>query len=570
MRQRFVFPLILIFGLILYFPILGTGSFILDDGNGLAQARSLINTPLRDLFFGGGTYYRPVLMLTFLADIILWDGHPGVMHLVNVLLHVFNSFLVYLNVKIFYPVKTGKVHTLSLSAAILFLVHPINTESINWISGRTDPLAAFFALIATYFVLSSIQETNRSRLWFASLFIILGSMSKEVAFFCFPAFILFLLLYKPDRLHPADLISWTWRFTASVPFLFGGFIYFFLRSASFKHVDQGVSIVTDVEAYRLPVSVVKQFITDFGFYIKKLLVPQPLTLAIDSVHPNYFWLGIITILLFILVVFMRNRLMGIALLISFTIFPALLNALLTIAWTPYAERYLYLPCAFLCIGVALPLTFKNQNTRMLQKALLIILICIFLPTTVSRNWLWARPLDLTLLTHQQTPGNPTTWSMYAVMLANQEHYNEAREEFNKVLLKHPDHLFTHESLASMEMYVDDPDGARTALERFFNKELEPDTKILQVMLESNQERLKMAKNVKAYHQIRTELIDTQLSFYAIDNMHERLLEVAELAILNNNFETAEENLKRLRERENVPTDLYTEATARLKKLTQKD
>ncbi len=570
MRQRFAFPLILIFGLILYFPILGTGTFILDDGDGLAQARSLINTPLRDLFFGGGTYYRPVLMLTYLADIILWDGHPGVMHLVNVLLHVFNSFLVYLNVSIFYPLKTGKIHTLSLSAAVLFLVHPINTESINWISGRTDPLAAFFALIATYFVLSSIQNTSRPHLWVASLFIILGSMSKEVAFFCFPAFILFLLLYKPGRTHPAYFISWTWRFTAIVPFLCGGFIYFFLRSASFKHVDHGVSKVTDAEAYGLPVSVIKQFITDFGFYSKKLLVPQPLTLAIDSVHPNYFWLGIIAIILIIFLVFMRNYLMGMALLITLTISPALLNALLKIAWTPYAERYLYLPSAFLCIAIALPKSFGNTTILRLQKVLLVILICLFLPTTVNRNLLWAKPLEMTRLSHQQNPENPTIWSMYAVMLANKEYYDEARIEFNKVLLKNPDHLFTHESLASMEMYIKDPDAARETLESFFNKELKPNRKILQVMLESNQERLKMAKTVEVYHQIRTELIDTQLSLYAKDNKHERLLEVAELAILNDDFETAEDNLEKLLERDDVPTDLYTEATARLKTLTQKD
>ena len=213
MRQRFTFPLILILGLILYFPVLGTGTYILDDGDVLAQANRLTNTPLRDLFWGGGTYYRPVLMLSYLADISLWNEHPGVMHLVNILLHVVNSFLVYLNVRIFYPLNKDKTHMLSLGSAILFLVHPINTESVNWISGRTDPLAAFFSLIATYLVLSSMQTKNRCGLWMASLFIILGSMSKEVAFFCFPAMVLFLLLYKPKRTDSSLIHNWQWRLT---------------------------------------------------------------------------------------------------------------------------------------------------------------------------------------------------------------------------------------------------------------------------------------------------------------------------------------------------------------------
>ena len=395
-------------------------------------------------------------------------------------------------------------------------------------------------------------------------------MSKEVAFFCFPAFILFLLLYKPGRSHPACFISWTWRLTAIVPFLLGGSTYFFMRTGSFKHVDKGVSKVTDVQAYQLPVTVAKQFITDFGFYIKKLFVPQPLTLAIDSVHPNYFWIGIIATILIILVAFMRNYHMGMALLITLTISPALLNALLNIAWTPYAERYLYLPCAFLCIAIALPNSFNNTTILRLQKILLVILICFFLPTTVNRNLLWAKPLEMTRLSHQQNPENPTIWSMYAVMLANKEYYDEARIEFNKVLLKNPDHLFTHESLASMEMYIKDPDAARYALERFFNKELKPNREILQVMLESNLERLKMAQNIERNQEIRSELIDTQLNLYATDNKRERLLEIADLAILNTDYETAETNLNMLLKNEDTATALYAKASARLKTLAQND
>jgi hypothetical protein len=262
--------------------------------------------------------------------------------------------------------------------------------------------------------------------------------------------------------------------------------------------------------------------------------------------------------------------MGMALLITLTISPALLNALLSIAWTPYAERYLYLPSAFLCIAIALPNSFGNTTILRLQKILLVILICFFLPTTVNRNMLWAKPLEMTRLSHQQNLENPTIWSMYAIMLANKEYYDEARIEFNKVLLKNPNHLFTYDSLASMEMYIKDPDAARDALERFFNKELKPNREILQVMLESNLERLKMAQNIEINQEIRSELIDTQLNLYATDNKSERLLEIAELAILNTDYETAETNLNTLLKNEDTATALYAKASARLKTLAQKD
>ncbi len=571
MRERFVAPIILILGLALYFPVLHTGTFVLDDGDVIAQAKHLINRSFLESFVygSGSTYYRPVLMLSYVTDLILWDMHPGVMHLVNILLHVVNAILVYLNVRIFYPLRKDVIRALPLTAAILFLVHPINTESVNWIAGRTDPLAALFVLLATHLLLLSMQDLKQSRLWLASLFMILGSMSKEVAFFSFPAVTLFLLFYKARQPSSQSSMSWSWRFTAILPILLGGISYFSLRTASFRYVDKGISKVTDVEAYQFPFTVAKQIITDFGFYVKKLFIPQPLSLAIDQVHPNYFWFGIMAVILFLLLVLTRNYLMGMTLLIALTIFPALLNALLHIAWTPYAERYLYLPSAFLCIALALPHSFKKSSAQKLQKGFLIILICIFLPTTVSRNLLWAEPLELTRLTHQQNPENPTVWSMYAVMLANKTFYDEARTEFIKVLEQHPKHLFTYDSLASMELYINDPEAARDVLGIFFDKGLEADRKILKVMLETNQARLKLENLSARYSEIRSELIETHLILHKRDKQPEHLLEAAEFALIDNDYDTARTHLKTLLESEGISADISRKASFHINAMKQK-
>ena len=80
----------------------------------------------------------------------------------------------------------------------------------------------------------------------------------------------------------------------------------------------------------------------------------------------------------------------------------------------------------------------------------------------------------------------------------------------------------------------------------------------------------MAQHVESYQEIRSELIDTQLSLYATDNNRERLLEIADLAILNTDYETAETNLNMLLENEDTTTALYAKASSRLKRLVQKD
>jgi tetratricopeptide (TPR) repeat protein len=189
-----------------------------------------------------------------------------------------------------------------------------------------------------------------------------------------------------------------------------------------------------------------------------------------------------------------------------------------------------------------------------------------LPTTVNRNWLWAEPLELTRLTHQQNPANPTVWSIYAVMLANQEFYNEARDEFKKVLEQHPDHLFTHESLASMELYIHDPEASRTALEPFFNKDLKADRKILQVMLECNQERLKLNKNESGANVIRKELIETYLMLYEVEKQPVHLLQAAELALLNNDYDAAKNHLRELLKNVGLNTKISGKATSLLRTL----
>jgi tetratricopeptide (TPR) repeat protein len=568
MRERYITPLILILGLTLYYPALTAGTFVLDDGNVLAGAQGLSTQSLWDLFFTGqgGTYYRPILMLSYIADLSLWGMRPGFLHLTNILIHLANTILIYLNVRIFYPQQNNTIRAMPLVASLVFLVHPINTESVNWISGRTDPLAALFILIAIYFIIRSIMKTSLPGLWLASFCMVLGSMTKEVAFFSFPAITLFLLYNKKSKqLNPSGS-NWAWRLKAVTPMLFGGSLYLLLRSSFFKIVDKGVTKVIDINAYTSPLTTIKQAVTDFGFYIKKLFVPQPLSLAIDHVDPNYFWFGVLALIFLSVLLYKRNYLSGVTLLITLTIFPALLNATLHIAWTPYAERYLYLPAALLCIALALPAPEQSKMLQKIQVISLLVIFFLFLPTTVNRNRLWAEPLELTRLTHQQNPGNPTVWTMYAVMLANQKFYDEARAEFNVILEQYPDHLYANDSLASMEMYIGDPDAARRALERFFNKELEADLPILQIMLECNRKRLEIETDQSIRTRIRAELMDTHLQIYKGNNQAEHLLAAAELAVSNNDKEMAKRYLRTLLQSEATTTEVVAKASARLLEL----
>jgi len=107
-----------------------------------AGVRALLTGPL--LPGPTGTpYYRPVQALTYLLDYHLWGLTPAGFHLTSVLLHAGTAMLLYrLGGSLLRDARAALV------AALLFAVHPIHTEAVTYIAGRSDPLAALLMLAA--------------------------------------------------------------------------------------------------------------------------------------------------------------------------------------------------------------------------------------------------------------------------------------------------------------------------------------------------------------------------------------------------------------------------------------
>jgi len=88
-------------------------------------------------------YYRPLQGLTFLTDYAVNGLAPAGFHLTNVALHALVALLFY---RVSRMILRDSVA--ALVAALLFAVHPIHTEAVAYLAGRTDSLAALFLLSA--------------------------------------------------------------------------------------------------------------------------------------------------------------------------------------------------------------------------------------------------------------------------------------------------------------------------------------------------------------------------------------------------------------------------------------
>lgn len=96
-----------------------------------------------DLFPQGvrSYYYRPVQAVTYLVDYQIWGLSPLGYHLTSTLVHGVVALLLYHLASLVLAVPAA-----ALITALLFTIHPIHTEAVTYLSGRSDPLSALFAL----------------------------------------------------------------------------------------------------------------------------------------------------------------------------------------------------------------------------------------------------------------------------------------------------------------------------------------------------------------------------------------------------------------------------------------
>jgi tetratricopeptide (TPR) repeat protein len=162
----------------------------------------LLETFRHYLFLDGfSAHYRPVQNISFMVDYFFWNTDAWGFHLTNVLLHAGSGILIYFLVRrifasLWFPSVRGVVALRALRfapalsfasffVALLWLVHPVHSAAVDYISGRADSLACVFATAAW---LLFIRGNERKRSTYRRAYYILAAfaallalLSREVA-----------------------------------------------------------------------------------------------------------------------------------------------------------------------------------------------------------------------------------------------------------------------------------------------------------------------------------------------------------------------------------------------------
>jgi hypothetical protein len=116
--------------------------FVYDDHHTVVENASIAHvTDIRTIVFGALT--RPIVNFSYAVDRAIWGATPLGFHVTNVLLHMLNIVLLFQLARRF-----GKDDFTAFAAAALFAVHPMMTEAVGYISGRSEVLCATFFMLA--------------------------------------------------------------------------------------------------------------------------------------------------------------------------------------------------------------------------------------------------------------------------------------------------------------------------------------------------------------------------------------------------------------------------------------
>ncbi len=244
-------------------------------------------------------YYRPFLFLTFLTNYLIGGASSVGYHIVSNGIHILNAcFIFYLLMR-----WLGNKRAAFL-ASLLFLIHPLQTEAVTYISGRGDPLSVFFILGGI------ILYLNKYR-WLSAVAAILAVLSRETAVL-FPIYLgIALIAFEERGLFLERLKK---AFIKILPFIGISGLYGILRLTALNFQNtlnfyEHQNIYSEHLSYRI-----YTFFHALIEYIRLAFWPIKLHMDRDipvSIHiwDSYSWLGglLVVGLLFLLVYLYRKE-----------------------------------------------------------------------------------------------------------------------------------------------------------------------------------------------------------------------------------------------------------------------
>lgn len=414
--------------------------------------------------------FRPLTTLSFRLNYIVGGLNPIGYHLVNILLHAFCAWLVFVLAQCLL-----RSNPVALFAALWFAVHPIHVEAVANISGRAELLSAAFGLLAVWvFRLASTEDDRprRAYLYVASVFSFgLALLSKESALTLLPLIPLYSLVTVETG--PANRRKLNRRALRGFFVLLAGAAACLLYR---KVILQDLFIPPrDLVTYYAENPLLQENffvrlipgLKIFGDYLKLLILP--IHLSIDySLNQNDFWhsvyswpavVSLVVVAVFAGVVWyfrkFRFAFFGVWTLAAFSL---TLNILLPIG-TIMGERLAYLPSVGFIIfatGVGAWAVKEKSLALLGSRGALALIVLAYGTLSVLRLPAWRDNAAVFTQAVADNPRSPKAQENLGLYLYHdQKNYSAAEAAFRDTIALDPGRLNAYKHLVNIYLFSND-------------------------------------------------------------------------------------------------------------------
>ena len=398
---------------------------------------------------------RPVANISFALNYYFHQYHLTGYHIVNILIHIINSILLYFFVKTTLnlqslPPKYANYQWVPFLAVLIWAVHPLHIQSVTYIVQRMNSLSAMFYLASMLFYVKARLIEGKRVKWLllgsSALAGLLAIGSKENAAML-PVFIFLYEWYFFQSLDCSWLKQHRFRI-AGVLLALALFTFLFLHTEA----SQMVLSLYKYQHFTLKERVLTEFRVVI-YYISLLIFPHPSRLNLDYDFPlSHSLVDPITTLLSILVI---AGLIVLAIymakmdpVLSFCILWFLGNLVIessVIGLDLIYEHRTYLPSMLISV-VGVRYVYRYIKPTWLRIGLITIGVVVFSVWTYERNNVWSDEVTLWKDCVTKSPNKARPHNDLGHSLLNKDRIMEATFHFKEALRINPNYVNAHNNM----------------------------------------------------------------------------------------------------------------------------
>jgi len=374
--------------------------------------------------------WHPLTLLSHMADISLFGNNPGSFHIVNALFHAANSILLFMLL----VAGTGAFWR-SCFVAIIFAVHPLNVESVAWVSERKNVLSTFFWFAGMLGYIHFVKRNNWRWYAFSIGCCIIGLLAKPMLV-AFPVTILLLDFWPLERLKNLNKNILRKIIIEKIPFFTLSLAFCIITVIVQK---QAGAMGGAENGFPLPVRIANAFIS-IGQYLLATLIP--FGLSVFYPHPGLsISYGVATVWGIIIV--------GISALVYWKKYPFLIFGwswflvtllpvlgIVQVGIQSHADRYMYVPMIGLLIMILWTgEQFFRKSTEAKRIGAGICIAAIIILSIVAENQISLWKTNFTLFSHagEVTSRNQIAENMMGIEYGKQGNLREAERHLNAAI-----------------------------------------------------------------------------------------------------------------------------------------